>query len=134
MEASLADRLRRVANRQTLVLTHHGRRTGKSYCVTIWFLVEGARLYLATADTRRNWTRNVRVNPKVLLQVGGETFEGTVHQLTDQQEREHVLRLVQSKYWWATPFIVSARMLQAMGLLTDHVGAFEVVDLNGASP
>jgi deazaflavin-dependent oxidoreductase (nitroreductase family) len=132
MEPNLADRLRSVANRQTLALTHYGRKTGKAYCVTIWFLIEDARLYLATADMRRNWTRNVLVNPKVSLKVGSETFEGTVRQLTNEKEREHVIRLVQAKYWWATPFIVSARMLQAMGLLTDHTGAFEV-KLNGAS-
>jgi deazaflavin-dependent oxidoreductase (nitroreductase family) len=132
MEPNLAERLRSVASRQTLALTHYGRKTGKPYSVTIWFLVDGARLYLATADMRRSWTRNVLVNPKVSLKVGGDTFEGTVRRLTGEEEREHVFRLVQAKYWWATPLIMSARMLQAMGLLTDHSGAFEV-DLNGAA-
>ena len=53
MGAALADRLSRLASRSTLRLTHYGRRSGKPYEVTIWFLVEDDAVYLATANRQR---------------------------------------------------------------------------------
>ena len=50
MTTTLADRLTQVANTGTLRLTHYGLRNGMSYQVTIWFMVEGATVYLATAN------------------------------------------------------------------------------------
>jgi len=32
-----------------------------SYQVTIWFMVEGETVYLATANRKRQWRRNVAV-------------------------------------------------------------------------
>jgi hypothetical protein len=40
-------RLKAVAGRQTLTLTHYGRKSGKPYDVTIWFAVEGDKVYTA---------------------------------------------------------------------------------------
>src|SRR5271167_4426359 len=39
MEPDVLNRLRRVAGRQTLTLTHYGRKSGKPYEVTIWFVL-----------------------------------------------------------------------------------------------
>jgi hypothetical protein len=50
MTTTLADRLAQVANAATLRLTHSGRRSGMPYGVTIWFMVEGEAVYLATAN------------------------------------------------------------------------------------
>jgi hypothetical protein len=50
MPTTLADRLAGAANVSTLRLTHYGRRSGKPYEVTIWFMVEGETVYLATAN------------------------------------------------------------------------------------
>lgn len=126
MDASLAQRLQKISKHQLLTLTHLGRKTGNPYKVTIWFMTEGDRLYLASADTRRSWTRNVAVKPNVKLEIGGESFEGTVEPITYPADREHVMRLVQSKYWYALPFILAGRFLQAIGVVKDHSGAFEV--------
>ena len=49
MTTTLADRLAPVANISTLRLTHYGRRSGMPY-KTIWFMVEGETVYLATAN------------------------------------------------------------------------------------
>jgi len=62
---TLADRLAQVANTATLRMTHHGRRSGTPYQVTIWFLVEGKVAYLATANRKRQWPRNVWVRSQV---------------------------------------------------------------------
>lgn len=126
MDTSLAQRLHKLSKHQLLTLTHSGRKSGTPYKVTIWFIVEDDRLYIASADTRRSWTRNVAVNPKVKLEIAGESFEGTVVPITNPAGREHVLRLVQQKYWYALPFILAARFLQAIGIVTDHSGTFEV--------
>ena len=49
MESTELARLRRVAGRQTTRLTHYGRKTGKPYEVTVWFVLSGERLYIGTA-------------------------------------------------------------------------------------
>jgi hypothetical protein len=40
MDSNALARLKAVAGRQTLTLTHYGRKSGKPYDVTIWFAVE----------------------------------------------------------------------------------------------
>ena len=50
MSTTLADRLAQGANTSRLRLTHYGRRSGMPYGVTIWFMVEGEAVYLATAN------------------------------------------------------------------------------------
>lgn len=41
MDSNALARLKAVAGRQTLTLTHYGRTSGKPYDVTIWFAVAG---------------------------------------------------------------------------------------------
>jgi hypothetical protein len=41
MDSNALARLKAVAGRQTLTLTHYGRKSGKPYDVTIWFAVGG---------------------------------------------------------------------------------------------
>lgn len=123
---SNSDRLARVANYQTLKLTHYGRKSGQPYDVTIWYMVEGGRLFLASANVDRQWVRNVKARPRVSLRIGDHIFNGEVRAITEPQEREHVIGLVERKYWWAMPMIRFARLFQALGLLKDNSGAFEV--------
>jgi len=126
MDARTAQRVAKISSLQTLVLTHYGRKSGKPYEVVIWFVVEGERMFLATANKNRNWVRNVLIKPNVILKAGGESFPATLAEITDSAERERVRSLIQSKYWYAMPIIVAARVLQGMGLLKDVSSAFEV--------
>ena len=57
MEPDVLNRLRRVAARQTLTLTHYGRKSGKSYEVTIWFVLDDEKFYIGTANVNRQWVR-----------------------------------------------------------------------------
>ncbi len=50
MESTELARLRRVAGKQTTTLTHIGRSTGKPHPVTIWFVLDGDKLYIGTAN------------------------------------------------------------------------------------
>ena len=126
MDARTAQRLAKISSLQTLVLTHHGRKSDKPYDVVIWFVVSGDRMFLVTANKNRNWVRNVMIKPNVILKAGGETFPATLAKITDSAERERVRNLIQSKYWYAMPILVTARVLQGLGLLKDVSGAFEV--------
>lgn len=131
MADDLAARLARVANNHTLQLVHKGRKSGKSYEVTIWFLVEGATLYLVTASLQRQWPRNLGVNPGVTLKIADQTFTGKAEQITDESGRAHVTDLVGRKYWYALPYIRVFRMLANAGLVKDRSGSFRV-RLDGA--
>lgn len=83
LDHSYMDRLHQVAAKQTVRLTHYGRKSGKPYKVTIWFVVDGDRVYLGTANVKRQWVRNVQKTPRVGLSIGGEKFAGEARFLTD---------------------------------------------------
>jgi deazaflavin-dependent oxidoreductase (nitroreductase family) len=114
-QGTVAGRLARVAKKQTVRLTHHGRKSGKPYEVTIWFLVDerrdasgdgdGETLYLVTMNMNRQWTRNVQVRPDVALKIGSEQFSGKVTLVSDPAEKVKVLSLVKRKYWFVRPFL-----------------------------
>ena len=132
MDIELAERLARVGNRSTLILTHYGRKSGTPYRVTIWFLVDGDRVLLVTANVNRQWVRNVLARPKIELAIGDESFSATVRPITDRAERERAWELVRAKYWIAIPYLLIMRAMIAMGLVTDRTGAFAAA-LSGAS-
>lgn len=99
MDKTLANRLAGVADQSTLRLTHYGRKTGKPYEVTIWFMVDGETMYLPTMNVKRQWTRNVQAKPQVQLRIGNESFAGSVTRVADRQEMLHVYDLATGKYW-----------------------------------
>jgi deazaflavin-dependent oxidoreductase (nitroreductase family) len=126
MDAEIASRLAKIASLQTLRLTHYGRKSGQPYEVVIWFVIEGQRMFLGTANKSRNWVRNIMVKPGVIIKAGGETFHATVSEIVDDAQRDHVMSLVQWKYWYAMPFIAVGRMLQSWRIVKANTGAFEV--------
>jgi deazaflavin-dependent oxidoreductase (nitroreductase family) len=131
MASKSIERLRRVADRQTLSLTHYGRKSGRPYEVTIWYLVDGDRLFLVSANAGRNWVRNVKARPAVSLRIGDQVFNGNVRPITDQQERDKVNGLVERKYWYVAPMLWLARFLMASRIIRDNTAAFEVILADG---
>ena len=126
MEPNALTRLERVAGKQTTTLTHYGRKTGKPHEVTIWFVLDGDRLYIGTANVNRQWVRNVQKTPKIKLSMGGETFEGNARFLTDP-EHERAMDAIRRKYWMFRPILALGRALSAKGLMRDNTGSFEVI-------
>ena len=126
MEPNALSRLKKVAGKQTTRLTHYGRKTGKPHEVTIWFVLDGDRLYIGTANVKRQWVRNVQKTPKIRLSIGGENFEGNARFLTDRVEHERAMAAIRRKYWMFRPIIELGRVLSAMGLMRDNTGSFEV--------
>ena len=127
MESKSGQRLRRAGDRQTLRLTHYGRKTGRPYEVTIWYMVDGDKLYLATFNQNRNWVRNVKSRPAISLRIGEEVFNGDVREIIDPQEREKVNGLVERKYWFVVPMLRLGHFLNSIGILRDNSSAFEVI-------
>ena len=126
MESTELARLRRVARKQTTRLTHYGRKTGKPHEVTIWFVLDADRLYIGTANVKRQWVRNVQKTPQIKLSMGGEAFEGNARFLTDRAEHERAMTAIRRKYWMFQPIIELGRVLSATGLMRDNTGSFEV--------
>ena len=126
MESTQLARLRGVAGRQTTRLTHYGRKTGKPHEVTIWFVLDGDRLYIGSANVNRQWVRNVQKTPQIKLSIGGESFEGTGRFLADCAEHERAMKAIRRKYWMFRAIIELGRLLAALGVMRDHTGSFEV--------
>ena len=126
MESTELARLRRVARTQTTRLTHYGRKTAKPHEVTIWFVLDDDRLYIGSANVKRQWVRNVQKTPKIKLSIGGESFTGAARFLSDRAEHKRAMAAIRRKYWMFRPFIGLGRFLTAMRLLTDKTGSFEV--------
>jgi len=126
MDPNALARLKRVAGAQTTTLTHYGRKTGKPHEVTIWFVLDGDKLFIGTANVNRQWVRNVQKTPEVKLSMGGESFNGTARFLTDRAEHERAMAAIRRKYWMFRPIIELGRLLAAVGLMRDNTGSFDV--------
>jgi deazaflavin-dependent oxidoreductase (nitroreductase family) len=90
VEVTAGDRLRKVANRSTLQVTHIGRKSGKAHQVTVWFVVQGDKILLPTSNIDRNWVRNVRKTPQVKLSIGSVEFPGNARFLENHADGEQV--------------------------------------------
>jgi deazaflavin-dependent oxidoreductase (nitroreductase family) len=100
------ERLAKVSRRQTTRLTHHGRKSGRPYQVTIWFLVDGETVYLMTMNMRRQWTQNVQSRPDIELAIGDERFRGRVEAVvSSDDEMQRVVDLMKRKYLIARPYL-----------------------------
>ena len=121
----MASQLEKGAGYQTMRLTHRGRKSGKPYEVTIWFVVDGDAIYLnGNIDTQ--WPRNLQVNPQVAMRIGNQTFSGRASLITKPAERERVFAMIARKYWYAFPFIWTLRWLARNGFTRDRNAAFQV--------
>ena len=98
-------RLSRLPSRFTCTLTHYGRKTGAAYCVTVWFTADGDHLNLHTMGMQRQWVLNVLANPCVRVQIGSEILDGSLAEVTDDDEMRRVVKLMKRKYPIALPYL-----------------------------
>jgi deazaflavin-dependent oxidoreductase (nitroreductase family) len=84
--------------RSTLRLTTTGRRSGLPRRVTIWFACDAGKIYLAGGRKIPHWSRNIRKNSAVEIEIGGVRFKGKGRVLEQKEEAEHVRRLIFEKY------------------------------------
>jgi deazaflavin-dependent oxidoreductase (nitroreductase family) len=126
MDANALSRLKRLAGKQTLILTHYGRKSGRTYQVKIWFVLDGDRVFIGTANADRQWVRNVQKNPSIKLTIDGELFDAEARFLANPAERDTALAAIATKYWMFSPFFVIGKLLTVIGLMRNNTGSFEV--------
>jgi deazaflavin-dependent oxidoreductase (nitroreductase family) len=126
METPISDRLGKVAGRSTLQVTHIGRKSGKAYQVTTWFVVQGEKILLPTSNINRNWVRNVRKTPHVGLSIGAERLSGEARFLESDVDRARVRAMIERKYPIGAPILAVLELFARVGLGTFKYGAFEV--------
>ena len=99
--SDLAARVAAVQDRSTLRLTTRGRKSGKPHTVLVWFLVDGATIYLGTLNAQRDWVRNAEKTPAVELEAGELRLRGRALAITDASLDARVRALLARKYWMA---------------------------------
>jgi deazaflavin-dependent oxidoreductase (nitroreductase family) len=125
MESEIASQLARVASYQTLRLTHRGRKSGKRYEVTIWFVVDRDTICL-NGNMNTQWPRNLQANPQLTMRIGQATFQGKASLVTERAARERIFAMIARKYWYAFPFIWTLRWLERNGFTKDRNAPFRV--------
>lgn len=92
--------LARWTNEPFLYLTTIGRRTGRPHRIEIWFAARDGRLYLrAGGRERADWVRNLQANPRVTVELRGETHVGMAHVLEAGTPEDQLAReLLVAKY------------------------------------
>jgi deazaflavin-dependent oxidoreductase (nitroreductase family) len=76
-----------------------GRTSGRPRTIEIWFATDGERIYLlAGGRNRAHWVRNLRVNPRVRLRIGGQTLGGIARVIEGEGREPLARRLLAAKY------------------------------------
>jgi deazaflavin-dependent oxidoreductase (nitroreductase family) len=98
-------RLARVRRAFSVVLTHHGRKTGRPYDVRVWFMADGSKVYLTTVNMDRQWARNLRARPEVSLRIKDCAFQGFASVVSPGDEMDRVVALMKGKYPIVIPYL-----------------------------
>jgi deazaflavin-dependent oxidoreductase (nitroreductase family) len=95
-----ADGLERWRDEDFCYLTTTGRRTGKAHRIEIWFAVRDTRLYvLSGGRDHSDWVRNLRLDPRVMVELGDNRRSGTARVLEDGTPEDQLARtLLVQKY------------------------------------
>ncbi|MBR7742310.1 nitroreductase family deazaflavin-dependent oxidoreductase [Phycicoccus sp. BSK3Z-2] len=78
----------------TCELTTRGRRSGRESRIEIWYVVADGRLVITGTPGRRDWLANLRADPRARLHLRGRDVDVVAHEITDPDERRHVVREV----------------------------------------
>jgi deazaflavin-dependent oxidoreductase (nitroreductase family) len=80
-----------------IVLTTRGRLTGRPHAVMLDAIgrdVEHGGWYVQPADPGAGWVRNVRADPRVLVEAGGRRRDAVAVEVTGPEGAEVVLRFI----------------------------------------
>ena len=76
-----------------------GRTSGRPRTIEIWFATDGTRIFLlAGGRDRAHWVRNLRVEPRVRVRIGGRTFGGHARVISGEPGETVARRLLAAKY------------------------------------
>jgi deazaflavin-dependent oxidoreductase (nitroreductase family) len=84
--------------RPLLLLTTKGARSGSPHTAPMRFLEEGGRFFVFASNSGEpsnpDWYRNLVANPRVTVEVGGETFTATAGTLAEPERSRIYARQV----------------------------------------
>lgn len=86
------------SGQSTLKLTHFGRKSGKSFQVTIWFAEIDGMLWIGSLDVDRNWVRNLRSTGRARVDFGSGARDVTAEFVENEAEKLRYRDAVASKY------------------------------------
>lgn len=76
-----------------------GRSSGRPRTIEIWFATDGERIYLlAGGRDRAHWVRNLRVEPRVRVRLGGRTLDGIARVIEGEEREPLARRMLATKY------------------------------------
>jgi hypothetical protein len=88
-----------VANEKEVLLTTHGRKTGKESSVTIWVVTDGDKVYIRSGQgLKRHLPQNLLARPEGTLQLDGKVVQFKSRHITDPTEARHSSKLYGPKY------------------------------------
>jgi deazaflavin-dependent oxidoreductase (nitroreductase family) len=83
----------------TMKISTIGRRTGRPHRVTIQFVVDKDwRMFVITANAKRDWVRNVLKNPSVEVTIAAVTRKMKAVPLASDEDQRWLLELYRKKY------------------------------------
>jgi deazaflavin-dependent oxidoreductase (nitroreductase family) len=83
----------------TMKISTIGRKTGRPHQVTVQFVVDkDGRMYIITANAKRDWVRNVHNNPSVEVTIAGVTRIMKAVPLPLDEDQRWLLELYRKKY------------------------------------
>jgi deazaflavin-dependent oxidoreductase (nitroreductase family) len=89
----------RLAQESEIQITVTGRKTGRPITNTVWFVLEGNKLYLLPVKgTDSQWFKNVLANPRIKISVEDVEGELKVTPTTDPNIVSSVVERFRKKY------------------------------------
>jgi deazaflavin-dependent oxidoreductase (nitroreductase family) len=86
-------------NREEISITVKGRRTGKGITFPVWFVLDGATLWLLPGrGSQSQWFRNVQADPTMTIRAGRHHLTSTARPVTDATSVHAVVQKFQTKY------------------------------------
>lgn len=83
---------------KTAVLTHVGRKSGRSFQTQIWFVEFDGNVWVATQDETRQWPRNIETAGQAELDRGAGPEGFSVERVLDPQQMEAYMKVARRKY------------------------------------
>ncbi len=102
--------------RMILLLTTTGRKSGKKRVTPLQYeLIDGVHWVASGWGKGSDWVKNIEHDPRVIVQVGGQTYPARVETVTTPAEVANFLEIRLKRH----PFMMRA-MLHAQGLPLKH--------------
>ena len=114
---------RRLGDRQLLLLTTVGARTGKARTTPMMYVRDGDRLLViasnAGAPKHPGWYHNLAANPRVTVEVAGEEYPATATALTGDEYAQRWKAIVADYPFFADHQAKVSRLIPVVALTRD---------------